>query len=359
MLAKLLKGMNKELFHHEVVSLTGIGLIGVQLRDRGYKVTSLGMRRGVPSPLSLLNLFSLLRNSRSDLVQTWMYHSDLIGGIAAHLCGINNICWNIRHCNLDADKNKSLTLLTAKACAVLSGFLPSRIICNSHAGKNTHRNFGYIEKKIQVIPNCFDLDEFFPNAKIRKQVRESLRIDDDRFVFGHVGRYDPQKNHKDLFRSFALVVERFPDALLVCCGKDVSFENPNIIDQIKGLNLRDNVLCLGLRKDISRVLNAFDVLVSSSLGEGFSNAIGEAMAVELPCVVTDVGDSRKLVGSTGWVVDPNLHTKLAEGMIMTLLISQDELNERGRHARRRVAKLYSVEAIISLYEQLYLKLISR
>ena len=83
------------------------------------------------------------------------------------------------------------------------------------------------------------------------------------------------------------------------------------------------------------------------------------MAVRIPCVVTDVGDSGKLIGSTGWVVDPNLHTKLAEGMIMTLLISQDELNERGRHARRRVAELYSVEAIISLYEQLYLKLISR
>ena len=166
-----------------------------------------------------------------------MYHSDLMGGIVARLCGIENVCWNIRHCNLDKGKNKFLTLLTAKACAILSGLIPSRIICNSHAGKRTHSDFGYVDQKIQVIPNGFDLGDFFPDAKIRNQVRKTLRIDSDRFVFGHVGRYDVQKNHEGLFRSFASVVERYPDALLVCCGKGVSSENRKIIDQIQTLNL--------------------------------------------------------------------------------------------------------------------------
>ena len=359
MLYKLLKGMNKDLFYCEVISLTGFGLIGSKLRGLGCQVTALGMRRGVPSLLIMLKLFFLVRNSKPDLVQTWMYHSDLIGGVIARLCGVENVCWNIRHCNLDPDKNKFLTLLTAKFCALFSNFIPSRIICNSHAGKQTHCNFGYVPEKLHVIPNGFDVHEFFPNSKIRKQVRESLRIEDDRFVFGSVGRYDPQKNHQDLFRSFALVVQRFPKALLICCGKDISFENPEIIDQIQSLNLSENVLCLGLRKDVSQVLNAFDVFVSSSLGEGFSNAIGEAMAVRIPCVVTDVGDSGKLIGNTGWVVEPNCHVKLAQGMILAVRTSSDELEKRGRQARSRVGEVFSIEAIITLFEQLYIKLISR
>jgi len=317
----------------------------------------MGMRRGAPSPMMLLKPFFLLRKSRPDLVQTWMYHSDLIGGIVARLCGIENLCWNIRHCNLDKGKNKFLTLLTAKACAILSGLIPSRIICNSHAGKRTHSDFGYVDQKIQVIPNCFDLGDFFPDAKIRNQVRKTLRIDRDTFVFGHVGRYDVQKNHEGLFRSFAFVVERYPDALLVCCGRGVSSDNRKIIDQIQALNLCENVLLLGLRKDVSEVLNAFDLLVSSSVGEGFSNAIGEAMAVELPCVVTDVGDSARVVGSTGWVVDPACHESLAEAMTSAMDASREELRKRGRRARRRMGEIFSVEAIISSFEQLYLKLI--
>ena len=90
-----------------------------------------------------------------------------------------------------------------------------------------------------------------------------------------------------------------------------------------------SVLLLGLRKDVSEVLNAFDLLVSSSVGEGFSNAIGEAMAVELPCVVTDVGDSARVVGSTGWVVDPECHESLAEAMTLAIDTPREELREKG------------------------------
>ena len=118
-----------------------------------------------------------------------------------------------------------------------------------------------------------------------------------------------QKNHEGLFRSFAFVVERYL-MLSRLLREGVSSENRKIIDQIQSLNLCESVLLLGLRKDVSEVLNAFDLLVSSSVGEGFSNAIGEAMAVELPCVVTDVGDSARVVGSTGWVVDPDCHEDL-------------------------------------------------
>ena len=130
-----------------------------------------------------------------------MYHSDLIGGIVARLCGIENLCWNIAIVWIKGKIN--LTLLTAKACAILSGLIPSNYL-QFPCRERTHSDFGYVDQKIQVIPNCFDLGDFFPDAKIRNQVRKTLRIDRDTFVFGHVGRYGVQKNHEGLFRSLPL-----------------------------------------------------------------------------------------------------------------------------------------------------------
>jgi glycosyltransferase involved in cell wall biosynthesis len=357
MLAKLLRGMNKELFSNEVISLTNIGLIGKELRDSGFKVTSLGMRRGLPSPLGVLKLFFLLGKSSPDLALTWMYHADLIGGTVARLCGIDKLCWNVRHCNLDADKNKFLTILTAKTCAAFSAFVPSRIVCNSRAGLGAHQDFGYMAKKLSVIPNGFDTEKFFPDEKTRKKTRKSLGVDDDQFVFGNVGRYNLQKNHSDLLDAFALVLKDNPRSILVCCGRDVSLENHQIKEQVERLNLHSNVLFLGFRKDVTELLNSFDTYVSSSLGEGFSNSIGEAMAVGIPCVVTDVGDSKDLVGQTGWTVDSGCHFKLAEGMSAALLTSMSELSKKGSSARRRIVEVFSIQSVISSFEQFYLKLI--
>ena len=357
MIAKLIKGMNREIFQNEVISLTSMGPIGTDLRDAGFKVTALGMRRGVPSPLGALKLFFLLGKSVPDLVLTWMYHADLIGGTVARLCGINNLCWNVRHCNLDADKNKFLTILTAKACAALSAFVPSRILCNSRAGLQTHRDFGYLAEKLSVIPNGFETGEFFPDEKIRKKIRKSLGIDDDQFVFGNVGRFDPQKNHAGLLDSLALVLKHNPRAMLVCCGREVSLENEEIRERVEKLNLHSNVLFLGFRQDVSHLFNAFDTYVSSSLGEGFSNSIGEAMATGVPCVVTDVGDSKDLVGSTGWSVDPECHFKLAEGMTEALSVSRPELSRKGSLARQRIVEVFSIQSVISSFEQFYIKLI--
>lgn len=357
MLAQLLRGMNRELFSNEVISLTNIGPIGTELRDSGFKVTSLGMRRGLPSPLGVLKLFFLLGKSSPDLALTWMYHADLIGGTVARLCGIDKLCWNVRHCNLDADKNKFLTILTAKACALLSIFVPSRIVCNSRAGLEAHQDFGYLAKKLSVIPNGFDTEKFFPDQKTRKKTRKSLGIDDDQFVFGNVGRYNPQKNHSGLLDAFALVLKDNPRAILVCCGREVSLENHQIKEQIERLNLHSNVLLLGFRKDVAELLNSFDTYVSSSLGEGFSNSIGEAMSVGVPCVVTDVGDSKDLVGQTGWTVDSGCHFKLAEGMTEALLTSMSELSKKGSWARRRIIEFFSIQSVISSFEKFYLRLI--
>jgi glycosyltransferase involved in cell wall biosynthesis len=357
MLLKLVQNMDRTLFHNEVISLGSIGLIGRELLDVGVSVNALNMRPHISSAIKILKLFNLLYRSNADLVQTWMYHSDLVGGISARLCGIKNICWNIRHSNLDADKNKKTTIIVAKICAILSKILPSKIICNSITGVQTHTSFGYYSANFYILPNGFETGKFLPDAETRRQTRESLKISDCKFVFGNVGRFDKQKNHRDLLSAFALIIKDHPNCILVCCGKDVSLENKEISEQVEELNISSNVILLGYRSDTHNLYCSFDAYVSSSLGEGFSNSIGEAMSSAVPCIVTNVGDSKAIVANTGWTVDPGCPVKLAKGMSEAISLSPDDISRKGNLARQRMHKSFSIKSVVKSYENLYLKIL--
>lgn len=110
MLYKLLSRMDRRSFQAEVVSLTDIGPVGRKMQALGVPVRALGMRRGIPSPLGVLRLARWLRHHPPDVIQTWMYHADLVGGLAAKLAGGILVAWNVRHTNLDPTGNKRSTI---------------------------------------------------------------------------------------------------------------------------------------------------------------------------------------------------------------------------------------------------------
>ena len=116
MLYKLLSQMNGDEFNSEVISLTDAGPVADKIRMLGIPIYALGMKRGKPNPGALIKLSTLLRKKNPDLVQTWLYHSDLIGGLAAKLAGNIRTFWSIRQSNIDVDSNKKSTIWTAKAC---------------------------------------------------------------------------------------------------------------------------------------------------------------------------------------------------------------------------------------------------
>ena len=129
MLYKLLSGLDREAFEPRVVSLTDIGPVGDKIKLLGVPVRALGMRRGVPDPRGVWRLVQQLKAERPHLVQTWMYHADLLGVFAARLGGGIPVVWGIHHSNLDPEINKRTTIWTAKVCARLSHCLPARIAC--------------------------------------------------------------------------------------------------------------------------------------------------------------------------------------------------------------------------------------
>jgi len=354
MLYKLLSGMNGDEFDSEVISLTDAGPIADKIRMLGVTVHSLGMKRGNPYPIALIKLTLLLRKKKPDLVQTWLYHSDLIGGVAAKLAGGIKTFWNIRQGNIDVDSNKRSAIWIANACAKLSSRIPEKIICCSHAALEFHVALGYAKEKMTVIPNGFDLDAFQPDQNSRKSVREELGLDVKTYLIGLVARFHPQKDHRNFIRAAEKIRKIDSSVHFMLCGDGIENENIQLLQWIKQAELEDCFHLLGIRSDIPRLVAAMDVAVSSSLGgEGFPNVVGEAMACAVPCVVTDVGDSALIVGDTGRVVATKDPEALAAEIIELLQVPPEFREELGKQARLRVKKNYSLDSVVKKYEAVY------
>ena len=233
MLYKLLSQINSDEFESEVISLTDAGSVADKIKMLGVPVHAIGMKRGKVNPIALIKLMLFLRKKKPDLVQTWLYHSDLIGGLAAKSAGSIRILWSIRQSNIEADSNKRSTIWTAKACAQLSLWLPEKIICCSHAALESHVALGYTKEKMLVVPNGFDLDVFKPDQDARKSVRKELGLDEKTCLVGLVARYDPQKDHHIFIRAAALIRKSDPSVHFLLCGDGITKENQQLMQWIK------------------------------------------------------------------------------------------------------------------------------
>jgi glycosyltransferase involved in cell wall biosynthesis len=359
MLLSLTSRMDPARFSNEVISLTDLGAVGPRLQAAGVPVRALGMRPGIPNPYHLLRLASWIRKSRPHIVQTWMYHADLMGGIAALLAGRPAVVWGIHHTDLEPSRTKRLTIWTARACARLSHDIPKRIVCCSEASRRVHAGFGYPEQKMEVIYNGFDLRQFQPDAGARISLRRELGLPEGTPLIGMAARFHPQKDHQNFVEAAARLHASAPDVHFLLCGRDVDRENDELmtwINQRPGLGSVCHVL--GIRKDMPRIFAALDLSTLSSVTEAFPIAIGEAMGCGTLCVVTDVGDSAAIVGDTGKVVPPNDPHALAEAWREVLAMDPAVREQRGLAARLRVEGRFGIGAIVERYQELYQRVLA-
>lgn len=341
-----------------VVSLTDEGTMGARMRDIGVPVTCVGMRPTRVSPMAIARLIRLIRDYRPDVVQTWMYHADLLGGLAARMAGVQRVVWGIRNSNLNADKSRLVTRAVVKTCAMISSFIPTAIISCSRRAAQIHAAIGYRADKFTVLPNGIELDCFQPDPLARHEVRQELGISADVPLIGMIGRFDPQKNHQGFFEAAALVGMQRPDAHFLLAGRGIHGSNVTLCTWRDVAGLTDRTYLLGERNDVPRLMAALDVLVSSSSwGEGFPNVLAEAMACGVPVVATDVGDSSDIVGDSGRIVPPEDMQGLAAAVIEILLRSPEDRLAASRRARSRIAADFEIVAIARRYADFYLGLV--
>ncbi len=338
-------------FHHCVISLTDIGPIGQQLIAIGIDVISLNMRSPLSLPKKIWQLRQLICQIKPDIVQTWMYHADLIGGIAAKLAGVNTIIWGIR--NSGVASTKPITALIRKICVPLSYVIPCRIVCVAESARQSHRQLGYCINKMQVINNGFSLDSLTATAEQRDLFRQHCGLNDYVYVIGMIGRFHPIKDHLNFIKAAYLLNQKRDDIHFLLVGKGCDKQNKQLLTWLTEYNLTDKFTLLAQRDDIAVCLSAMDIFCSASFLEGFPNVVGEAMAMERPCVVTQAGDSALLIGECGIVVPIQNAQALADGLLEMLNKPAKQRLLMAKQGKQRIIDHFTLSKTVSQYEQLY------
>ncbi len=342
-----------------VVGLIQDGPIAEQIRALGVPVTSLGMRPGVPDPRALWGLVRTLRAFRPDLIQSWLYHADLMSSLARPWVGKPPVVWNLRHATLDPQHDSRSTLWTAKACAWLSRRSPARILVNTVSGRRVHAEHGYDDGKMQVVPNGFDLDHFQPSPEARSQLRQALHLSPDTLLVGLVARFSELKGQLVFIRAMGEVAVQVPHAHFVLCGTNINPENTTLTQWIHESGCRERFHLLGERMDVEWVHAALDLEVSASVSEAFSNSIGEALCCGVPCVVTDVGDSAWLIDNAGRVIPAQDAPAMARACVEILSSSVPERAALSRCARQRMERSFGIQVIAQQYHNIWREVLGR
>jgi glycosyltransferase involved in cell wall biosynthesis len=350
MLKRLLnqQSSSKELI--TIVSLMELGKIGQQLREMGYAVHTLEMKSAFGFFRVLFRLVALLRQVRPDIVQTWMYHADLLGGLAGYIAGYRQIIWSI-HCTR-VPAGRPMTAVVMKICAWLSSWVPAKILCVADAARVNHIRYGYDATRMCVVPNGFDV----PNVtKMDTSLRRLLNGPkfDNKLIVGCVGRFHIDKGQDHLLRAAVEVIKKRPDIVFVLVGNQVDDNNVFLTQLIAELGLQQYVVMLGERDDIPSLLPEFDIYCMPSRTEAFPVALGEAMLAGLPCVATRVGDWNVLGGELVHFVDAGDVSGLATALLCMAELPPAQRQQIGVAGRYRVSELFSIASISRKYVALY------
>jgi len=351
MLYKYLANSDRSLLNHHVISLSGLGNIGLKIRSVGVPVYALSS--SIYSIRGLKELHSVFKSIDPNIIQSWLYHSDFISLLLKVFNPNVILCWNIR--SYKVCRYKVLTCFLVRLLALFSR-IPNVVIINSIASQEHHKKIGYKPKRWEYIPNGFDTNLFKQKQDLSCKLKRELGIHPDALLIGMVARFSSEKDHKTFLHACFLINNIFPDVHYILIGINVDSSNTDLSNIISELHLNSRVHLLGERDDVQSIMSCFDIACSSSIDEAFPNVVGEAMSSAVPCVVTNVGDSALLVGDTGMVVESKSPKKIADACIELLKKPEYIRRQIGLNARQRIIDNFSIDQISSRYDQIYTEL---
>lgn len=332
LLVEIARHADRDRFALHFVSLAGRGVLTEEIESLGWEVTSLGDRLGL-RPGLMVQLAGLFRRLRADVVHTHNTRPLLYAGPAARLAGVRKVIHTRHGTRIGAPRR--VTALFRLACLTAD-----RVVCVSSDSARIAAAEGIAPRRIRTLLNGIDPTRFRPAAGDGPVVA--------------VGRLSPEKDFATLIRAADLVTRRDPTFRLVIAGGGPCDEElRRLVDE---LSLSESVLLLGQVRDIPSLLAGGSAFVLSSVTEGVSLTILEAMAAELPVVATRVGGSPEVVvdGRTGLLVPPSDPAALAAALL-EVWGDPDRRRAMGRAGRERVEAHFDVRKMVAGYEGMYLE----
>ena len=340
--------------HHFVVSLGKPAWYSDLVQASGVEIRHLHMHSPVRIIAGALELRRIANRCNADVIQCWMYRSNIVGGVVGKVSG-KPVVWGI-HCS-------SLDPLSfySRALVYLSGFLarwvPDFIINCSKQSQELHRRIGYAAARGRVIHNGYDACSFYPDNVARQSARERLGLRPDQFVLGSIARWNRQKDIPNLLAAVKILRCEGIELQCLLLGAELDSNNSGLASVIQKAQCEDVVVPLGPRSDIVDIARALDLHVLASCGaEAFPNVVAETMLSGTPNVVTNVGDAGLIVGETGWVVPPRDPEQLASAIRTAYKewSASEKLWQKRKHAARaRIASEFSFNKMADAYADVW------
>jgi glycosyltransferase involved in cell wall biosynthesis len=333
---------------HEVVVIVFYsgGPLEQDLRSAGVRIRSLNKRSRWDIRALLGRLPHIIREERPDVLYAFDGTPNLASLIPKTMFPELKVVWGIRCSGMELDRYewivKPLSALTR-----WSANMADVLVANSNAGLTYYAANGYPRQKMVMIPNGVDVERFRSDRRLGLSVRGEWGVNDREVLIGIVARLDPMKDHVTFLRAAARLAAQREHVRFVCVGEGPRGIRESLERLVETLGIAPRIIWAGARKDMPAVYNALDICVSSSAyGEGVSNAISEAMACGVPCVVTDVGDSPWIVGPLGPIVPPRSPELLADSIAQVC----DHLNVSTDAIRRQICEQLSIENLVARTE---------
>lgn len=326
-----------------VSMLPSEGRLANELNSVGIAVSSLNMNKGVPDPRAIYRLTVILRRIRPDILHSHMVHANLLGRIVRLLrCAPKLVC-TIHSFN----EGGWLRQLAYRA----TDAIPELTTAVSHAvGKEFVRTRSVSRSKMRVLPNGVDMQRFQFDRDARISMRQNLGVG-SRFTWLAVGRFESVKDYPNMLRAFSLLRDSHMTLLIAGEGPTKS----EVARLIRKFEIADRVKLLGLRSDIPQLMNAADAYVLSSQWEGLPLVLIEAAASGLPIVATRVGGNEEVVldRKTGFLVTPQDSLSLITAMEHVMSMNEAQMIDMRTAARAHVMTNYSLDAIVTQWEDTY------
>lgn len=332
-----------------IISLTKLGCYGLELKNQGYQIYVLNMKKNISCLLKIIELIYLIIKFKPLIVHTWLYHANLIGGVLAKIAGVKKIFWSIHH---DFEYSNLLGMFEMKILSILSYYIPNKIVYCSKSSKINHIKNGFNPINSLLIENGVSLKTFYPNNKLRNDLRNKYKITDDCLFLSNVARYHPIKDHNNLFKSLQILDEIGINFKCMLIGKDISYLNKILKYQIYSLGLERKIIIYGQSSQIEKLMNAFDINILASKKESFPLTLLESMACGVPCISTNVGDAKYIIGKAGWLVNAG-EPKAIANCIMKIIKDKKTLRKKSIMARKRVENKFCIENMKFKYNKIY------
>ncbi len=330
-----------------VVALLPYGELEYSFKAVADSVVTLDLKR---HPLkSIYQLFRLLKEHKHDVIQTWMYHADFLGGVIGRMAGAKKIFWGVR--NTHAPDGSKVTRLLISILAKLSGYIPSRIISVAESAVESHIKYGYKGHKFNVIPNGYPFEQLARSIESRNKIRSGLGVDRSTILIGCVGRFHKDKG-QDLFVQIAKQVNS-KNVKYLMLGKNCTNLNSQLVRDIDASGLNDKFMLLGQSDDVPSYLNAMDLFCMPSRTEGFPNALAEALGSGLFSIAFDVGDSSKLSCPSLVLVPPMDVRQFAQEINSFLDKDKGEINCKVSASKSKLQEKFGIKTSYALYKEVY------